>query len=166
MDVLTPHTDAPSTEPSAPALDYLTRLEVLVDTPVEVGQTHAGTRRMIPILGGTASGPELSGQILPGGADFQVLRSETVTDLDARYVIESDTGERVFVTNLAYRTGSPEDVAALVRGEQVPEERIYFRCAPRFEVAGPELAWLESTLVIGSGRREPDRVVIDLWAVR
>lgn len=166
MDVLTPHTDAPSTEPSAPALDYLTRLEVLVDTPVEVGQTHAGTRRMIPILGGSASGPELSGQILPGGADFQVLRSETVTDLDARYVIESDTGERVFVTNLAYRTGSPEDVAALVRGEQVPEERIYFRCAPRFEVAGPELAWLESTLVIGSGRREPGRVVIDLWAVR
>lgn len=152
--------------PSAPALEYLTHLEILVGTPVEVGQTHAGLRRMIPILGGSATGPELTGTILPGGADFQVLRSETVTDLDARYVIESDTGERVFVTNLAYRTGSAEDVAALVRGEQVPAERIYFRCAPRFEVSGAELSWLESTVVIGSGRREPDRVVIDLWSVR
>ncbi len=95
-----------------------------------------------------------------------MLRSETVTYLDARYVIESDTGERVFVTNLAYRTGAAEDVAALVRGEQVPAERIYFRCAPRFEVSGAELSWLESTVVIGSGRREPDRVVIDLWSVR
>ena len=95
-----------------------------------------------------------------------MLRSETVTYLDARYVIESDTGERVFVTNLAYRTGSAEDVAALVRGEQVPAERSYFRCAPRFEVSGAELSWLESTVVIGSGRREPDRVVIDLWSVR
>ena len=152
--------------PSAPELEYLTHLEILVGTPVEVGQTHAGLRRMIPILGGSATGPELTGTILPGGADFQVLRSETVTDLDARYVIESDTGERVFVTNLAYRTGSAEDVAALVRGEQVPTERIYFRCAPRFEVSGAELSWLESTVVIGSGRREPDRVVIDLWSVR
>lgn len=151
---------------SAPELEYLTHLEILVGTPVEVGQTHAGLRRMIPILGGSATGPELTGTILPGGADFQVLRSETVTDLDARYVIESDTGERVFVTNLAYRTGSAEDVAALVRGEQVPAERIYFRCAPRFEVSGAELSWLESTVVIGSGRREPDRVVIDLWSVR
>ena len=113
-------------EPSAPELEYLTRLEILVDAPVEVGQTHAGLRRMIPILGGTATGPGLTGTILSGGADFQVLRSETVTDLDARYVVESDTGERVFVTNLAYRTGSAEDVAALVRGEQVPAERIYF----------------------------------------
>ena len=151
---------------SAPELEYLTHLEILVGTPVEVGQTHAGLRRMIPILGGSATGPELTGTILPGGADFQVLRSETVTYLDARYVIESDTGERVFVTNLAYRTGSAEDVAALVRGEQVPAERIYFRCAPRFEVSGAELSWLESTVVIGSGRREPDRVVIDLWSVR
>lgn len=151
---------------SAPELEYLTHLEILVGTPVEVGQTHAGLRRMIPILGGSATGQELTGTILPGGADFQVLRSETVTYLDARYVIESDTGERVFVTNLAYRTGSAEDVAALVRGEQVPAERIYFRCAPRFEVSGAELSWLESTVVIGSGRREPDRVVIDLWSVR
>lgn len=99
--------DPHSSEPSAPELEYLTRLEILVDAPVEVGQTHAGLRRMIPIVGGTATGPGLTGTILSGGADFQVLRSETVTDLDARYVIESDTGERVFVTNLAYRTGTP-----------------------------------------------------------
>lgn len=151
--------------PVPPGLDYLTRLSVEIDHPVEVGETHAGRRRMIPILGGTADGPQLSGRILPGGADFQVIRSGTVADLEARYVVEANNGERLYITNLAYRTGTPQDVAALARGEEVPPDRIYFRCAPRFEVAGEELSWLESTVVIGAGRRTPDTVHIDLWAV-
>jgi hypothetical protein len=156
----------PSDIPPTPQLEYLTRLTVNVGRPVEVGETHAGRRRVIPILGGMARGPAFNGKVLPGGADFQLVRSETVSDLDARYVVETDDGEHLFVTNLAYRTGRPEDIAALLRGEPVPAERIYFRCSPRFEVSGHRLSWLESTVVIGSGRREPDSVVIDLWALR
>ena len=136
-----------------------------VAPPVEVGRTRNGLRRVIPISGGTVAGPELNGRILPAGADFQLITSETSSDLDARYVIETGDGDRLFVMNAAYRTGSAEDIAALVRGEEVPAERIYFRCSPRFEVAGDRWAWLESTVVIGSGRREPDRVLIDLWRV-
>lgn len=156
----------PNTDPPFPGVEYLTRLDVAVGRPIEVGETHRGWRRVIPILGGTAAGPLINGQILPAGADFQVIRSGTVADLDARYVVESNNGERLYVTNFAYRTGSPEDVSALVRGEQVPSERIYFRCSPRFEVAGEELSWLESTLVIGSGQRDPETVILNLWAVR
>lgn len=151
--------------PSPPGLDYLTRLSVEIDDPVEVGETHAGMRRMIPILGGSANGPKINGRILSGGADYQVIRAGMVADLEARYVVEASNGERLYVTNLAYRTGAPQDVAALLRGEEVPPERIYFRCSPRFEVAGEELSWLESTVVIGSGHRAPDTVHIDLWAV-
>ncbi|MBO0594960.1 DUF3237 domain-containing protein [Nesterenkonia sp. E16_7] len=152
--------------PTVPELEFLCRFEILVGQPIEVGTTHAGGRRVIPILGGKATGPKLSGSILPGGADFQLLRSETVTDLDARYVIEADNGERIYVTNQALRSGSADDISSLVRGEHVPAERIYFRCSPRFEVAGRELAWLESTVVVGSGARNPGAVVIDLWALR
>ncbi|MGM7669927.1 DUF3237 domain-containing protein [Microbacterium sp. A93] len=154
------------TQPAPPRLEFLATVAVEVDTPVEVGRTHRGQRRIIPITGGTVTGPELNGTVLTGGADFQLIQSETSSDLDARYVIETDDGERLYVMNAAYRTGSAEDITALARGERVPAERIYFRCAPRFEVAGERWAWLDSTVVIGSGRREPERVLIDLWAVR
>lgn len=156
-------------DPTAPELEYFGTLNIEVAQPVEVGRTHAGQRRVIPITGGTLTGPQVSGTILNAGADFQVIRSATESDLDARYVLALDDGARVFVTNAAYRTGSAEDIAAIAAGEKVPAERIYFRCAPRFEVADtPDTAWqwLESTVVIGSGRREPDAVIIDLWIVR
>ncbi|MCY1157810.1 MAG: hypothetical protein MOP51_831 [Citricoccus sp.] len=152
--------------PAPPDLEFLASLAVEVAAPVEVGRTRTGLRRVIPIAGGTVTGPELNGRVLPAGADFQLITSDTSSDLDARYVIETDDGDRLFVMNAAYRTGSAEDIAALVRGEEVPAERIYFRCCPRFEVTGERWTWLESTVVIGSGRREPDRVLIDLWRVR
>lgn len=155
--------------PAPPALDYLGRLEVHVAAPVEVGHTHAGQRRVIPITGGTFAGPRGQGQILAAGADFQLLRTPSEAFLDARYVVAMEDGARLFVTNAAYRTGAVEDIQALVRGEVVPPERIYFRCAPHFEVADTDEAawgWLSTSIVIGSGQREPDRVIIDLWVVR
>ena len=157
------------TPPEPPALEYFGRLNIEVAAPVEVGRTHAGQRRVIPITGGTFAGPNVTGTVLPAGADFQVIRSATESDLDARYVVELDDGARLFVTNVAYRTGSAEDIAALAQGRKVPAERIYFRCAPRFEVADSPTSswqWLESTVVIGSGRRQPYAVIIDLWVVR
>lgn len=152
--------------PQPPELDYLATIEVLVAEPIEVGPTRTGRRRVIPIEGGTVSGPELRGRVLRGGADFQLISSATTSELDARYVLETEDGERLFVTNSAYRTGAAADIEALAAGERVPAERIYFRCVPRFEAAGERWRWLEHTVVIGSGRREPDRVIIDLWRVR
>jgi len=58
-----------------PVLRSAIRLHVLVDPPVEVGEISLGFRRVIPITGGTwtAVGPdggELSGEVVPGGADW------------------------------------------------------------------------------------------------
>ena len=158
-----------ASQPEPPELEYFGRLNIEVSAPVEVGRTHAGQRRVIPITGGSLTGPNVSGTILNAGADFQVIRSATESDLDARYIIELDDGARLFVMNNAYRTGSAEDITALAEGHAVPAERIYFRCAPRFEVADSDTSswqWLESTVVIGSGRRKPDAVIIELWVVR
>ena len=69
-----------------------------------------------------ANHPALQGRVLPGGADFQIVVSDTCADLDARYLIALDgeyAGEHLFVMNRALRRGSAEDVARLVRGEAV-----------------------------------------------
>ncbi|SAI66251.1 Protein of uncharacterised function (DUF3237) [Bordetella ansorpii] len=141
-----------------PALEHLATVVVQVDPPQEVGDTPQGRRRLIPITGGTVQGARLRGRILPGGADFQLIRSATFTDIHARYLIETDEGHRVYVENTGIRTGSAEDIARLASGQPVDPARIYFRSYPRFETAEPSLAWLNDSLFVGTGARYPDRV--------
>ncbi|MGY1625051.1 DUF3237 domain-containing protein [Geodermatophilus sp. SYSU D00965] len=148
-----------------PPLEHVLHLEVTVDRPIEIGTTAAGHRRVIPITGGTVSGPLMTGRVLPGGADFQVIRTETETVAEARYVLESDRGERVYVENLGLRTGSAEDVARLRQDLPVDPARIYFRSTPRFETDAPRLATLTSHVFVGSGVRHPTAVVFDFFRV-
>jgi Protein of unknown function (DUF3237) len=153
----------------APNLRHVADLKVLVDRPIEAGQViglnSRGKRRIIPIVGGTVTGPLLNGKILAAGADFQIIVSETSADLDARYVIELDSGEHIFVQNHALRRGSAENIAKLVRGEPVDPAEIYFRCVPTFEVSSPSLQWMTESIFLGTGARFPDHVLISIYKV-
>jgi hypothetical protein len=148
-----------------PPLEHVLHLEVTVDRAVEIGPTPAGHRRVIPITGGTVSGPLLTGRVLPGGADSQLIRTETETVAEARYVIETDEGERVYVENTGLRTGSAEDIARLRQDLPVDPARIYFRSTPRFETSAPRLAVLTAHVFVGSGVRHPTGVVFDFFRV-
>jgi hypothetical protein len=155
----------PNSAPPPPALEYVGTLSVLIAEPIDVGPTPEGHRRIIPITGGTVAGPRLSGRILPGGADFQTLHSPELSELDARYALETDDGAIVSVDNAALRSGSREAMARLVRGESVDPAEIYFRCAPRLRTSAPAWDWVNRTLFVGTGERYPDRVVVHLYAV-
>ncbi|WP_221585945.1 DUF3237 domain-containing protein [Microbacterium sp. G2-8] len=156
--------DAPAAIP-APSLRYFATITALVDEPVELGDMPGGARRIIPIRGGDISGPGISGRVLPGGADFQILRSATTTSLEARYAIETDDGTRISVENHGIRTGSPDDIAALVAGRPVTPERIYFRCVPTLTASGERWGWLTDRILVGSGVRRPDRVELAVFVV-
>lgn len=151
-----------------PALD----LTVFVAAPIEAGEitglNSRGRRRIIPITGGTVSG-RVNGAVLAGGADFQLVVSDTCADLDARYLLQLNDpawpGAHVFVQNRALRRGSAEDITKLVRGEPVDPAAVYFRCAPTFEVSHPALAWLTESLFVGTGARIPDRVEMRFFRV-
>ena len=148
-----------------PELKFFTDLSVQVDKPQEVGKTHHGVRRVIPILGGTVEAQGWRGRVLSGGADFQLLLGPSMAELDARYVIETDAGDMIFVTNRAVRTASPEVMAKIIRGEPVEPSTVYFRCSPSFETASPALAWIAERLFIGTGARHPDKVVMRFFEV-
>jgi Protein of unknown function (DUF3237) len=148
-----------------PTLNFFADLSVLVDKPQEVGLTHHGVRRLIPILGGQVQGQGWSARVLPGGADFQLIVNERMAELDARYTIETDGGDLIFVQNHAVRTAAPEVMAKLVRGEPVPPESVYFRCTPSFETASASLAWITERLFVGTGARHPDKVVMRFFEV-
>jgi Protein of unknown function (DUF3237) len=148
-----------------PPLEYFADLSVLVGQPQEVGPTVHGLRRLIPILGGEVQGQDWSGRVLPGGADFQLILNPRMAELDARYVIETDGADLIHVQNRAVRTAAPEVMARLIRGEPVDPADVYFRCSPSFETASPSLGWISERLFIGTGARQPDRVVMRFFEV-
>jgi Protein of unknown function (DUF3237) len=154
---------------AAPTLEHVADLRVTVSTPIEAGQVvglnSRGGRRIIPITGGTVSGPKFQGKVLPGGADFQLIVSDTTADLDAQYMLELDSGEHIFVKNHALRRGSATDIAKLVKGELVDHSAIYFRCVPTFEVSSPSLQWLTESIFVGTGARFPDHVLISIFRI-
>lgn len=149
----------------SPELIFVAHLSVTVGEPIDMGKVVDGHRRLVPILGGTVEGPLLRGRVLPGGADHQILRTATLTELDARYALETDEGERIAVRNMGIRSGAEEDIDALVRGEHVPADRIYFRSQPRLSSSASRLAWMNERLFLGSGQRLPNSVELDVYQV-
>jgi hypothetical protein len=99
-----------------PELKFFADLSVEVAKPIEVGQTVHGKRRLIPILGGTVRGNGWTARVLPGGADFQLIVTDQMAELDARYALETDAGDVIYVENHAIRTASPEVMAKLIKG--------------------------------------------------
>ncbi|MEO7940915.1 MAG: DUF3237 domain-containing protein [Burkholderiaceae bacterium] len=148
-----------------PTLEFFAELSVSVGAPQEVGATVHGQRRLIPILGGEARGTGWTARVLPGGADYQLIVSPRLAELDARYVLETDAGDLIYVQNRALRAAAPDITARLIRGEPVDPAQVYFRCSPSFETASTALGWIAERLFIGSGVRRPERVEMQFFTV-
>ncbi len=137
-----------------------------LEPPRELGATPLGRRRIIGITGGSFSGPRFSGRVLPGGADWQLVRADGVAYLDARYTLETADGALVYVRNRGYRHGPPEAMARLARGEEVDPALIYTRTTPWFETSDERYDWLNRTVFVGSAVRRAASVELEFHAVR
>lgn len=157
----------PDTDPlAAPHLAWFADVCVDVGEPLVLGDGPAGLRRVVPITGGHARGEGWTARVLPGGADFQRIASDTVSELDARYGLETEAGERIYVRNRALRTAPADVMARLLRGEPVDASQVYFRCAPSFETRSPSLRWITERLFVGVGVRHPAQVVMRFFALQ
>ena len=125
---------------------------------VDVGVTPMGHRRVVNIQGGHFEGDLISGTVLPGGADWQWVRTDGTIDLDARYTLKTDAGELIQVTSQGLRTASPDVLARLGRGEDVDPALYYFRTVMRFETSAPALLPLTRLLAVAYGRRTRNAV--------
>ena len=130
-----------------------------------LGRTPYGERRVIGILGGSVRGPKLNGRILPGGADWQIIRTDGTADIKARYIIETDDGARIMVTSEGLRHGPPEVMERLARGDNVDPAHYYFRTVMRFETSDPDVDWLNRILALARGQREARAVRLDVYEV-
>jgi uncharacterized protein DUF3237 len=151
--------------PPAPGLVFAFEMHVNVGAPVMVGQVPRGQRRIVSILGGTFEGPNIKGKVVPGGADWQIIRADGFSELDTRYTLETDKGQLIYVQNAGIRHAAPAVMEKLLKGETVDPKLVYFRTVPTFETAAPDLQWLARSIFIGTGERYPTEVVIRFWRV-
>lgn len=159
--------EAPSGGAALPdlQLEYVFDISVTLDPPVTVGRTGVGVRRIIPITGGTVRGPALNGVVMPGGADWQVIRDDGVTDIDARYTIRADDGALIYISNPGIREATPEVIARLTAGEIVPPSQYYFRTTPRCETSSEKYRWMTRRLFVCRGVRNPNSVDIRYYRI-
>jgi len=151
--------------PADPALEFIFEARGGLADSIEIGAVPGGHRRAIPICAGPFSGPRLRGNVLPGGADWQLVRPDGVAELEAIYILETDDGVRIQVRNRGIRFGPPDVMQRLGRGEIVDPSTYYFRAAPTFEAPPGRYDWLNRGIFICTGARYPNAVVLRFYRV-
>jgi hypothetical protein len=147
------------------ALEHICDLVVELSPPHEMGAALAGTRRIIPIVGGTARGPRINGRILNVGADWQTVQAGGVAQLDARYAIETGDGAVIEVVSQGIRHASAEVAARIAAGEAVPPSEYYMRSAIRLDSGHPDYAWVARSIYVADGGKVGNTVRLAVYRV-
>lgn len=147
-------------------LEALLKAEITLAPAQELGEAPLGRRRIIPITGGRFRGARLSGKVLPGGADWQIVCADGLSQLEARYTLETDDGALIYVRNVGLRHGPADVLAKLAVGEPVDPSRYYMRTTPSFETGAERYRWLNRIVCVATGVRRKDAVELDVYEVK
>ena len=144
---------------------HLLTMKLAVNGMQPIGQTPNGNRRIGLVAGGTFEGPRMKGTILPGGADWIIVRPDGSTTLDVRIVLQTDDGATIGLTYRGMRHGPADVMAKVNAGEMVDPSLYYFRTAVFCETASEKYDWLNRVIAIGTGHRPPEGPVYDIFEV-
>lgn len=86
-----------------------------------------------PITGGRFWGPDIRGQVIPGGGDFPVTRPDGVVWVDALYRLRTDDGVQIIIHN---------------QGIGYTEDK--FRLTPRFTAPAGRYDWLNKSIFLAT----------------
>jgi Protein of unknown function (DUF3237) len=139
-------------------------MRLSVKPMVSGGATPNGLKRIGVVTGGEFAGERLSGQVMDGGSDWQVVRADAVT-LDVRLVLSTSDAAVILMTYRGFRHGAPEVLARLDRGEEVSPSDYYFRTQVQFETSSARYDWLNRTLAIGVGDRRATGPVYSVFEI-
>jgi hypothetical protein len=123
-----------------PRLTRVYRLEATLGQPLDLGKGSQRHRRIVPLTGGTFTGPQLRGKLLAGASgDWQTVLPDGTALGDIRYTLQTDAGELLYVQSRGVRHGSAEVLARLGRGEDVDASEYTFRTSTKIEAAARQL---------------------------
>jgi hypothetical protein len=114
---------------------------VYIGSRTTIGKSKYGERGVIPITGGTFEGPNIKGEVLPGGEDWQLKRYDGDGELYARYMLKTDDGFVIQVINrVLIHMGTEGGVTSN-----------YIRSVLDFEApSGSPYEWLNHAIFVGT----------------
>jgi hypothetical protein len=149
-----------------PRLNLIYRLEASVGDPQDLGEISAGHRRIVPLTGGTFSGPDLRGTLLAGAsADWQIILPDGSALGDVRYTLKTERGDLLYVRSQSVRHGSTAVLERLGRGEDVDADEYTFRGAVKIETGADSLDWMNKGIFVSVGGRQPGGVIYEVYLV-
>ncbi|MEC9374935.1 MAG: DUF3237 family protein [Pseudomonadota bacterium] len=149
----------------APKLTHYFDCYVDIAPALDLGKTSEGHRLVFNILGGRFEGPYASGEMLPGGADWQLIRNDGVTEIDVRATMRTNDGVTIGTQSIGIRHASQEVTKKILNGEAVPSDAYYFKTTPRYQVPEGYYPELIQKVFVGIGFRKPKEVGIKVFAV-
>jgi Protein of unknown function (DUF3237) len=149
-----------------PDLTPVYRLEATLGAPLDFGDAVQGHRRIVPLTGGTFTGPEISGTLVPGAsADWQTVLPDGTALGDIRYTLQTTRGDLLYVQSRSVRHGPAEVLARLGHGEDVDPSEYTFSAASQIETAAPKRDWLNKGVFISVGGRQATGVIYETYLV-
>jgi hypothetical protein len=148
-----------------PNLTHLYDMHADLEAPHMIGATPAGTRQTWIVKSGWLEGPRMKGELLPGGGDWALIRTDGAVQLDVRATAALEGGAMVHAYYSGLIIATPEVFGRIMGGEDVPLDEYYFYTNPMFQTGSEEYAWLNRTLAIGRGKAVPGGVEYRVWAV-
>ena len=130
-----------------------------------IGATPGCDRRVGVIAGGRFEGERLRGRLLPGGSDWQTVRTDGAWTLDVRVVMETDDAQLIGMTYRGMRHGPREVMERIARGDTVSPSEYYLRASPFFETASEKYGWLNRIVTVALGHRLPVGPVYQVFEI-
>jgi len=123
--------------------EFVFEIKAKIADVIPLGETKDGKRQAIPITGGSFSGKNIKGEVIPGGADYQLVRPDGIIEVNAIYMIKTDDGAVINVENrgIIDTTGG----------------KLYIRTAPKFTAPVGPYDWLNKHLFLSSIHGDPEQ---------
>ena len=141
-----------------PEAEFVFEIHAELAPTMVLGESSDGMRQAIPITGGSFSGPQANGEILPGGADYQLVRPDGVRELHAVYMIRTDDGVLINVVN-----------DGIIVAPEINDGVNYVMTTPTFQAPVGKYDWLNKSVFlsrISGGAENPRAVYIRVYRVR
>jgi hypothetical protein len=135
-----------------PKLELLYECDATLLPAVELGKTVEGQRRIIPITGGTFRGARIRGEVVNGGWDWNLSRSDGAGTVEAAYYLKTDDGVLIRIVNRGVGSGGPPAT------DEATGERFFMFTHPSFEAPIGKYDWLNRSMFVGTlGARKDAR---------
>jgi hypothetical protein len=133
--------------------EFLYKITLVLDKPIDTGKSPLGTRIAYPIKGGSFEGPKMKGKVNAVGEDWLLKVDDATNRLDVILVLETEDGQLIACT-----------YSGIVHINE--DKTSYWRITPTFQTSSKKYEWLNFIVAVGKGQFQDGSVSYEVFVIR